>query len=272
MSHFLVITFACVLLSSIAVVAEQAKPDADEPLAAPSDERSEEDNVVNVAHSTDNAIDVELNATVENRTASNAIFIYRRLLRQKREMQKDAVKMILASESYEKQYKMIKMIFTKLFVVLTQSKVRLMEAGYTPGDAFPNVEDVKDALSMVLENTAFAGDIVLRLPDISHSLLKGNTEWSVLIQWAVGFCNDTQIFTGSDAILLSTMAQELDLVEKDPNYVNPYREDTKLSKQAADELERNLAESKKRADRAKVRKEKKKQKGPRMSAPRHNEL
>ena len=65
------------------------------------------------------------------------------------------------------------------------------------------------ALSMVLENTAFAGDIVLRLPDIAHSLLRGSAEWSALIQWAVHFCSDTQILTGSDALLLSTVCSSL---------------------------------------------------------------
>jgi len=260
-----------ILLLSLIVVADEttrvsSNTETKDELTTPSGESSDEESV------DQSTGDVISNTTTEEKTLSNAILLYRRLLRQKREMQKDAVKMILASGSYEKQYKMIKMIFSKLFTVLTQSKVRLTEAGFTPGDAFPTADDVKDALSTVLENTAFAGDIILRLPDISHNLLKGNSEWNLLIEWGIGFCNDTLIFTGNDAVLLNTMAQELNLVEKDPTYVNPYREDTKLSKMAAEELERTLAESKKRAERAKVREKKKKKKGPRMSASPHNEL
>jgi len=62
------------------------------------------------------------------------------------------------------------------------------------------------ALSMVLENTAFVGDILLRLPDATHALLKDNREWNLLVEWAVRFCNDTLIFEGSDELLLNTVS------------------------------------------------------------------
>lgn len=57
--------------------------------------------------------------------------------------------------------------------------------------------------SIVLENTAFLGDLVLRLPDISHSLLDSNSEWASVLQWAVSFCNDTNVFVDIDATHLS---------------------------------------------------------------------
>jgi len=59
------------------------------------------------------------------------------------------------------------------------------------------------ALSSVLENTAFLGDIVLRLPDIAHELLDNNDDWKQLIQWAIDFTNDTHIFIGKDKQLIS---------------------------------------------------------------------
>jgi len=62
---------------------------------------------------------------------------------------------------------------------------------------------LSSALSTVLENTAFLGDIVLRLPDIAHELLYNNDDWKLLIQWAIDFTNDTHIFVGKDQQLIS---------------------------------------------------------------------
>jgi len=59
------------------------------------------------------------------------------------------------------------------------------------------------ALSTILENTAFLGDIVLRLPDIAHELLDGNEDWKLLTQWAIDFTNDTHIFVDKDRQLIS---------------------------------------------------------------------
>jgi len=59
------------------------------------------------------------------------------------------------------------------------------------------------ALSTILENTAFLGDIVLRLPDVAHELLDGNEDWKLLTQWAIDFTNDTDIFVDKDRQLIS---------------------------------------------------------------------
>jgi hypothetical protein len=49
------------------------------------------------------------------------------------------------------------------------------------------------ALANILENTAFFGDILLRLPDISHKILTLKHEWEVLLNWSLGFCNQTHL-------------------------------------------------------------------------------
>ena len=61
------------------------------------------------------------------------------------------------------------------------------------------------AFSKVVENTAFFGDLVLRLPDMIHGLLKTDKDWQMAVHWGVGFCNDSKIFTGKDAVMLSTV-------------------------------------------------------------------
>lgn len=49
------------------------------------------------------------------------------------------------------------------------------------------------ALANILENTALFGDILLRLPDISHKILTSKYEWNVLLLWSLGFSNQTHL-------------------------------------------------------------------------------
>jgi len=202
------------------------------------------------------------------------VLLYRRLFRQKRQEQKEAVKKIVSLGSYEKQYKMIKMLFSKLFPVMTRSRARLSEFNFAPGDPFPTADEVKDALSTILENTVFVGDILLRLPDITHDLLKVNQDWSISLHWGIGFCNDTAILTGPDTLLLHTMAQELNLIERDLDYVNPYKAETIQTKQAEEQRSRIAAEVLHKTQKGQPRKDKNKnnKRGPRMTSPRHSEL
>jgi len=202
---------------------------------------------------------------------SDAVRLYRKLFEQKRTAHKEAIMMIVGFESHEKQQKMIKLLLTKLFTVLTDSKVRLTMFGFMPGDPFPKSDDVKDALSTVLENVVFAGDMLLRLPDHTHALLRENRNWRELIEWGVSFCNDTAIFGRKETLLLKAMAQELNLVEADPDYVNPYKQET-LQALAA-ERESEMAAMKKPTKSKNVKEKKKtKTKGPRMTSSRRDEL
>ena len=58
------------------------------------------------------------------------------------------------------------------------------------------------ALSLVIENTAMFGDILLRMPDITHTLLRANKEWDLLLKSSVGFVNGTGILQEVDGKLL----------------------------------------------------------------------
>lgn len=202
---------------------------------------------------------------------ANAVKLYRKLFKQIRASQLEAIRKLLQLGSYEKQFKMIKLIMTKVVEVFLDSRIKLMEGGFTPGDTFPTVETVRDALSSVLENTVFLGEIVLRLPDVSHALLRNNTEWQMTVHWAVEFSNDTKILSGNEELLLSLMAQELGIIEKSPDFINPYRQDAQLEKILEEEAEELLKE-KMKEKKKKERQEKKKQRGPKLTPARRNEL
>lgn len=221
--------------------------------------------------STQSPVSKPITTDTEKSETDDALKLYRRLLRQKRISHLEAIKAIVELGSYEKQFKMIDLILTKLFSVMADNRIKLMENGFVAGDAFPSLENVRDAFSIVTENTAFMGEITLRLPDMTHALLNKNKEWQLLVRWAVGFCNDTNVFERKDSELLHLMAQELGIIEMSPDYINPFREDIKLEK-IADKIEKEMHEKEKKLQK-KDKKEKKKRKGPKMtSAKKHNEL
>jgi len=68
------------------------------------------------------------------------------------------------------------------------------------------------------------------------------------------------------------MAQELELVEKEPNFVNPFKQETKVEKIVDEELQKILLEQKRKLQRQEKKDKKKKLKGPRMSSRMHAEL
>nr|XP_006812614.1 PREDICTED: coiled-coil domain-containing protein 134-like [Saccoglossus kowalevskii] len=144
------------------------------------------------------------------------------------------------------------MVFEKLFEVLNGARFILQQANYIPGEKFPTEEQTREALSSVLENTAFFGELLLRLPDISHDIYDKKSEWKDAMGWAVGFCEQSNVFEGIHYKMLNLMSQELNIIPRDPDYVNPYAVDQKMLFQGSEPLE----------------KKKKKEKKPRKRGPR----
>ncbi|XP_023229150.1 coiled-coil domain-containing protein 134-like isoform X2 [Centruroides sculpturatus] len=149
----------------------------------------------------------------------------------------------------------------KMTEILSKSKVVLEESGYIPGSIFPEDKDIREALAQTVENTAFFGDILLKLPDITHSILKKEKAWSLLMKWSLGWSNSTGIYDKKTTELMNLVAQEFNLTEKDPNFVNPYKKE--IEKITAKEIKTKSPEKKVK---------KKTTKGPRLSGSRHTEL
>ncbi|KAJ7389739.1 hypothetical protein OS493_029639 [Desmophyllum pertusum] len=148
-------------------------------------------------------------------------------------------------------------------LVLQGARIKVTESGYVPGQTFPAEQSQREALANVLENTALFGDILLRLPDITYKVYSKSKEWDLLARWSVSFCSETQVYDETDTKLLHLMAQELRLVPRDPNYINPYRN-------VPQKEDLKNAKSKEEATSKKNQKKKdKKKRGPRLS---HAEL
>jgi len=177
----------------------------------------------------------------------------------KRVHQLAAAKQLLNIKDYTKQYKMVKVLLGKLFQVLGSSKLVITQSSYIPGQNFPEKDDDLNALAHVVENTAFFGDVLLRLPDTTRKIMKGNKEWHIIVNWSIGFCNETGIFDKANLKLLNLVAQELELVPRDPAYINPYKAETLLKATESSNTKNDKSKAKRKKNR------KKGKKGPRLS-------
>ncbi|XP_046453275.1 coiled-coil domain-containing protein 134-like [Daphnia pulex] len=191
---------------------------------------------------------------------SNAVALFDRLFQLKRSEQKDAVQRIAEVKSIEKQRKLLELVITKIMEVLTHSRIKLESSGYLPESDFPQDESLRDALSSMIENTAFMGDLVLYLPDATKAFLKNN-EWNTIFKWSLSICQQSVFLSTATKKMLHLVAQELNLVERESNYFNPYAE---ANRKKPDPLPENV-------EKKKVRK--KISKGPSLSGSRlKNEL
>lgn len=120
---------------------------------------------------------------------------------------------------------MIMMMAENVFTVIQNSRALIESSGYIPGvSPFPSDDSTKDALSNILENTALFSEIVIRLPDITVSVLKVNNNWDILLQWSIAFSHQVKYLLDRSTVkLLELVSQELNHRERDANYVNPYR-------------------------------------------------
>lgn len=139
----------------------------------------------------------------------------------------EAIKSLRSSLHYEKQYSMIMLMTEKIFGMIQEGRAAVESSSFIPGiSSFPNNEKVRDSLSNILENTALFGEIVLRFPDIAQLVLKTNNNWDVLLQWSIAFSNQVKYLLDKSTIkLLQLVSQELNHIERDPNYINPYRKE-----------------------------------------------
>lgn len=162
-----------------------------------------------------------LATSTDGNNSNTNVKMFQGLFQQRRAEHKAAVETILSFEN-EKQHKMVNIIATKAFEVLEQSQVRLREAGYIPGMDFPEDENVRDALSQTLENTAFLGEILLHLPDLTHQLLRQNKPWQLLLTWGLFFATQSKFLDKNTNSFIYLVSQELGVAERDPHFSNPY--------------------------------------------------
>lgn len=179
-------------------------------------------------------------------TSDEQEILFKKLFKLRRAEQLAAIKGLRTLGGEDKQKKMISTITEKVFAVILKSRVVLESSGYIPGvSKFPTDETTRDALANILENTAFMGDILLRMPDISQPILRSSGEWPVLYAWSLAFANQTQLLDNSTNKLIDLVSQELNLTLRHPDYINPYRKENEV-KRKEEQLKENVVPKKKK--------------------------
>ena len=186
---------------------------------------------------------------------------FKRMFQEKRLYQLGAVKQ-LQSLDPEKQTKLLEAMITQMLSVLTKSRSKLLEGGYeVQGGGLPTDQPMREALALVVENTCLASDLLLRFPHFMHKKLKSNQELDATYKWALGFTQEmAQSLLDVSAVKLMDLAlQEMGLIERSDDYVNPYKKE--------DPGKRGEPKKLKFADppEPKKREKKKFNKGPRLS-------
>ncbi|XP_059173810.1 coiled-coil domain-containing protein 134-like [Physella acuta] len=185
---------------------------------------------------------------------------YKRHFLLHRTKQLEAAKGIAQFENNEQRYQLVNMMLKQLFKVLAEAKQNLTLHGFLPGDPFPEDENVKEAFSKVLENTAMFGDLVLFMPEVVHSMYDKEKEWQVLLAWCYGFSTQSAVYSGQFKAILNMMAQEANIIPKDKFFINPYLALTKLQNDLTDKMKKKQEKEKKDA----IKLKKKKERGPKL--------
>jgi len=126
------------------------------------------------------------------KSSDSELEVFRKLFQEKRFYQLSAVKQLL-NLGPEKQIKLLETMISQITKVLTTNKIVLIESGYEIQErTLPEDERLKEALALVLENTCFASDLLLRFPHFMHKKLKEILELDPIYKWSLGKKNPSQ--------------------------------------------------------------------------------
>jgi hypothetical protein len=193
---------------------------------------------------------------------------YKQYFTFKRKEQTNAAEQILAKTEYAYRYELTRKLVDEIFKTLRKAQrhleavVDLRRSDALQEDIVLNVTTFDAAVS-VWENTAFLGDLLLRLPNMVHQMIDGHLVRTQLVVWAVEASKASGVFVSPHHLQLDLILQELRLAaEIDPLYVNPFSEDELKKKEAAMLEERKKRKAKEQEQRRKEARR------PRLSDPR----
>ena len=162
---------------------------------------------------------------LENGEGKNEVEEFQTLFQQKRIHQLSAVKQLL-NMNPQNQVKMLDSLLSKMKQVLIESKTLLTTVSMQLSEGkLPSEQKDKSALALVLENVCLASDILLRFPNYMQKKLASDRELDTMYKWGLGFVNETVSYVMDKPTqrLFFLAGQEIELIVKDDDYVNPYK-------------------------------------------------
>ncbi|KAH9497916.1 hypothetical protein DERF_013856 [Dermatophagoides farinae] len=183
----------------------------------------------------------------------------------KRKQQLNAVQTLLNYDRYDRQYQMVDKLFEKIFTIIDESQQQVINnSNYNIGDQLPlNQTEIVRNILQVIDNCAFFANIVLKLPDISRRLLdkrngKSN-DWAQSYRWCLNFTTNSNIVDDLSLKMFNLAAQQLNIVEKEADFLNPYEKKNQKSRTSSNSIIKDPVDKKKKNSKTKS------SKGPRMS-------
>ena len=158
-------------------------------------------------------------------SSSKEIEEFQTLFQQKRLHQLNAVKQLL-NMSPKNQINLLDTMMSKMKAVLTESKTSLTKSSLELSEGnLPSDQMDKTYLALVLENVCLASDILLRFPNYMLKKLQEDNELDTMYKWGLLFVNETVSYLMDKPTkrLFFLAGQEIELLEKDANYLNPYK-------------------------------------------------
>jgi hypothetical protein len=162
---------------------------------------------------------------ITEKTPEQALESYMQRFRQKRAQQLAGTEKILEKSDFELRYRLAQALVDEMFRSLRKAqRVLLSTTNLSAHYPFPTKnETVQSALVTTWEHTSFLSDMILRLPEILHQQIDDHAVRREVIAWALTTCQGSPVYSSEGLQLPLRLAQqELNLVPRDPDYINPY--------------------------------------------------
>ena len=156
----------------------------------------------------------------------SSLYIYlfsdQQLLKKKRMDQTAAVKNLIHMGDGDKQRKTVLELISAIMKVLSSSRNSVESAKYDPKSRkFPADQQLRERVCEILENTPFFLEFALYYPNVVRKIYsKGDI--TDLILWTYRFSLDFGIYDDSTLKMINLAAQELNIIERDEEFINPY--------------------------------------------------
>jgi hypothetical protein len=207
-----------------------------------------------------------------------------RLFEEKRKQQAAAVKQLLGIQDGKKRMRLVGELMAKVTQVLTECETHLTAAGLAAADVEvlrnsivgpANHEDsspeLRETVSKLVENVAFACQFILYFPDYSGRLFRKDDHLSRVFRWAYELSGRLSLHGESTRELMELAGQELMIIPRRDDYRNPYglvarREE--MERAAGEEI--RAAQERRKAEQKSGKA--KRPRGPGLSEPSNREL
>ncbi|XP_004518121.1 coiled-coil domain-containing protein 134 [Ceratitis capitata] len=156
--------------------------------------------------------------------------VYAKLLTERRAEHQIIIKKMLSSNNYEKNFKLLRLAYGKIFEIINDKNITLTSRKYNPlRDGFPENAELQDAVTLITENCCMAAESLLHFPEISYRIFgKQDTKWNEILTWCNEFVNSLpHIIDESTVKLMSLLIQEINEEQRMPDYLNPYYKESR---------------------------------------------